>query len=204
MDRGSFIVVSAPSGTGKSSLCQRVIQALPEIVFSVSYTTRHPRPDEVNGQNYFFISREEFQRRITQGEFAEWSENYGNLYGTSLKTMKDVLAGGGDLLLDIEPRGAKKIKQKFRGGVFVFVLPPSREELLKRLAGRGHETDEAIAARYAQAENELKEIAWYDYVIFNDDLDKAVNQLIAIYIAQRCRRSRLQNKIRLFMKNNKV
>jgi guanylate kinase len=203
MARGSFIVVSAPSGTGKSSLCQRLIGACPEIEFSISYTTRLPRPDEINGKNYFFISREEFQIRIEQGEFAEWSENYGNLYGTSLRTMKEVLARGGDLLLDIEPRGARKIKQKFRGGVFVFVLPPSRKELLKRLEGRGHETDEAIVARYAQMENELKEISWYDYVIFNSDLDAAVNQLISIHIAQKCRRSRLQNEIRQFMKNNK-
>jgi guanylate kinase len=203
MDRGSFIVVSAPSGTGKSSLCQRLIQACPEIKFSVSSTTRQPRPEEINGKDYFFISREEFLKSIELGEFAEWTENYGNLYGTSLKTMKEALARGGDLLLDIEPRGAKKIKQKFRGGVFVFVLPPSRAELLKRLEGRGHETDEAIAARYAQAENELKEISWYDYVIFNDDLDAAVKQLISIHIAQKCRRSRLQNKIKQFMKNNK-
>jgi guanylate kinase len=203
MDRGSFIVVSAPSGTGKSSLCQRLLQACPEIEFSVSYTTRLPRPDEVDGRNYFFISRDEFQTRIERGEFAEWTENYGNLYGTSLMAMKRKLSEGGDMLLDIEPRGAKKIKQKFRGGVFVFVLPPSREELLKRLEGRGHERAEVISARYAQAENELKEILWYDYVIFNDDLDKAVNQLISIYTAQKCRRSRLQNRIKKFIENNK-
>jgi guanylate kinase len=200
MAKGSFIVVSAPSGAGKSSICQRLLQACPEIEFSVSYTTRHPRPDEENGKDYFFISREEFQKRIEQGEFAEWSENYGNLYGTSLTTMKRKLAQGGDLLLDIEPRGAKTIKQKFRGGVFVFVLPPSREALLKRLEGRGHETDDVIAARFAQAESELTEISWYDYVIFNDDLHTAVNQLISIYIAQKCRRSRLHNKISKFMK----
>jgi guanylate kinase len=199
MGRGSFIVVSAPSGTGKSSICQRLRQAHPEIDFSISYTTRPPRPDEADGKDYFFISREEFQERIGLGEFAEWAENYGNLYGTSLQTMKESLAKGCDVLLDIEPRGAKKIKQKFRGGVFVFVLPPSREELLHRLEGRGHETKEVIAARYARAESELKEIPWYDYVIFNDDLETAASQLISIYVAQKCRRSRLSDKIRKFI-----
>jgi guanylate kinase len=199
MDKGTFIVVSAPSGTGKSSICQRLLQAYPEIEFSVSYTTRLPRPGEVDGKDYFFISREEFQKRIAQGEFAEWAENYGNLYGTSRKTMKELLAKGGKLLLDIEPRGAKKIKQKFRGGIFVFVLPPSRAELLKRLEGRGHDAADIIRARYVQAESELKEISWYDYVIFNDDLETAVSQLISIYIAQRCKRSNLQTKIKQFM-----
>jgi guanylate kinase len=203
MARGSFIVVSAPSGTGKSSICQRLLQACPEIEFSVSCTTRLPRPDEVNGKDYFFISREEFQKRIEQDEFAEWAENYGNLYGTSLATMKRKLASGGDILLDIETRGAKAIKQKFRGGVFIFVLPPSKEELLKRLEGRGHETDDVIAARFAQAESELEEISWYDYVIFNDDLDTAASQLISIYIAQKCRRSRLRSQISKYIKKIK-
>ena len=200
MGRGSFIVVSAPSGTGKSSICRRLLQACPGIKFSVSYTTRAPRPGEVNGTDYFFVSRAEFQRRIKQGEFTEWTENFGNLYGTSRKNMQEFLLQGNDVLLDIEPRGAKKIKQNFRGGIFVFVLPPSREELLKRLEGRGHETKEIIAARFARAEDELKEISWYDYIIFNDNLDKAANQLMAIYTAQQCKRSRLRTKIKKIMR----
>jgi len=200
MDKGTFIVVSAPSGAGKSSICRRLLQAYPEIRFSVSCTTRSPRPGEIDGQDYFFLSREEFQRRIDQGDFAEWEENFGNLYGTSIRTMKESLANGFTVLLDIEPRGAKKIKQKFRGGTFVFVLPPSRTELLKRLEGRGHEGPAVIQARYAEAERELKEISWYDYVIFNDDLETAVNQLLSIYIAQKCKRSNLKTKIEQFMK----
>ncbi|NTW06900.1 MAG: guanylate kinase [Syntrophaceae bacterium] len=200
MDKGTFIVVSAPSGAGKSSICQRLLQAYPEIRFSVSCTTRSPRPGEIDGQDYFFLSSEEFQKRIEQGDFAEWEENFGNLYGTSMRTMKESLANGFTVLLDIEPRGAKEIKKKFRGGTFVFVLPPSREELLKRLEGRGHEDPDAIQARYAEAERELKEISWYDYVIFNDDLETAVNQLISIYIAQKCKRSNLKAKIEQFMK----
>jgi len=201
MTKGTFIVISAPSGAGKTSICQRFRMACPEIEFSVSYTTRLPRPGEINGRDYFFVSREEFQRRIEQGEFAEWAENYGNFYGTSLKEMKKVMAGGRDILLDIEPRGAKILKQKFRGGIYVFILPPSWDALLGRLKERGQETEDVIALRFAQAEREFKEIAWYDYVIINDDLEKAVNKLIAIYIAQKCRRSRLGKEIKNFIQN---
>ena len=201
MDRGTFIVVSAPSGTGKSSICQRLLEACPEIKFSVSYTTRLPRPGEVHGKDYFFITREEFQERIEQGDFAEWAENYGNLYGTSIRAIKEFLAKGNTVLLDIEPRGAKKIKQRFRKGTFVFILPPSREELLNRLEGRGHESGDIIRARYAQADSELKEIFWYDYVIFNDNLETAVKQLISIYIAQGCKMSNLRAKIKQFINN---
>jgi guanylate kinase len=204
MAKGLFIVVSAPSGAGKSSICQRLLQACPEIKFSVSYTSRPPRPNEVNGKDYYFISREEFQARIDQGEFVEWIENYGHLYGSSKKTMEEFLHDGQDLLLDIEPRGARKIKQKFKGGVYVFVLPPSRLELLKRLEGRGCETGEVIQNRFDNAESELKEISWYDYVIFNKDLETADNQLISIYVAQKCKRGRLQGEIKEFIKKNNI
>jgi guanylate kinase len=197
---GLFIVVSAPSGAGKSSICQRLLAACPEIKFSVSYTSRKPRPGEIDGKDYHFISRDEFQKRVDQNEFVEWVENYGHLYGTSIKAMEDFFHSGKDLLLDIEPRGAKEVKQKFKKGIFVFVLPPSRLELLKRLEKRGHETDEAIKTRFAQAESELKEISWYDYTIFNEDLETAANQLIAIYVAEKCKRSRLKDKIKEYIK----
>jgi guanylate kinase len=114
--------------------------------------------------------------------------------------MEDFFHKGKDLLLDIEPRGAKKVKQRFKKGIFVFVLPPSRTELLKRLEKRGHETDEAIKTRFAQTESELKEISWYDYVIFNEDLETAASQLIAIYVAEKCKRSRLKDKIKEYIK----
>jgi len=204
MAKGLFIVVSAPSGAGKSSICQRFMEAYPEIKFSISYTSRPPRPNEVNGKDYYFISREEFQARIDQGEFVEWVENYGHFYGSSKKTMEEFLHDGKDLLLDIESRGAKNIKQKFKGGVYVFVLPPSRLELLKRLEGRGCETGEVIQNRFDNAESELKEISWYDYIIFNKDLETAVNQLISIYVAQKCKRSRLQDEIKEFIKKNNI
>ncbi len=200
MSKGLFIVVSAPSGTGKSSICQGFMEAFPEIKFSVSYTSRPPRPGEIDGKDYNFISREAFRKKIRQGEFIEWVENYGHLYGSSRRFIEEGVRDGRDLLLDIEPRGAKKIKQEFRGGIYVFILPPSRQELLKRLKKRGHERENVIQKRYKQSESEIKEISWYDYVIFNNDLKKAVNELIAIYTAEKCKRTRLNREIREFIK----
>ena len=199
-DQGLFIVLSAPSGTGKSSICRRLLATCPEVEFSVSYTSRTPRPNEINGKDYHFISREDFQRRMGEGEFVEWIENYGNFYGTSGKLMKEVLDRGKDLLLDVEPRGAKEIKKKFDNGVFVFVLPPSLDELLNRLKKRGHDSPEVIKKRFIQAEGELKEVLWYDYAVFNDNLEMAVKQVIAIYRSEKCRTSRLQDKINRFFK----
>lgn len=199
-EKGLFIVVSAPSGAGKSSICKRFLRACPEIKFSVSCTSREPRPNEINGKDYYFISRDEFQRRIDQNEFVEWIENYGHLYGTSIKSMEEFSERGQDLLLDIEPRGAKKVKQKFKKGIYVFVLPPSRVELLKRLEKRGYETTDVIKTRFAQAESELKEISWYDYIIFNEDLETAASQLMAIYVAEKCKRNRLKDKIKKYIK----
>jgi len=200
MSKGLFIVVSAPSGAGKSSICQGLIKACPDIKFSVSYTSRSPRPNEVDGKDYHFVSRKEFQQKIDRGEFIEWVENYGHLYGSSKNFMEEFVRKDHDVLLDIEPRGARKIKREFKGGVYVFVLPPSKAELLNRLKKRGHESGAAIKKRYEQAESELKEIVWYDYVIFNTDLKKAINQLIAIYQAEKCKRIRLRDAIKEFKK----
>jgi guanylate kinase len=200
-EQGLIIVLSAPSGAGKSSISRRLLAACPDIEFSVSHTSRTPRPNEINGKDYHFISREDFQGRIDQGEFVEWVENYGNFYGTSGKAMHEILGRGKDLLLDVEPRGAKEIKKKFEDGIFVFVLPPSLDELLNRLEKRGHESPEVIKTRFTQAKRELKEVLWYDYTIFNEDLEMAVNQLIAIYRAEKCKTNRLHGKIDRFLKS---
>jgi len=200
MSKGLFIVVSAPSGAGKSSICQGLLRAYPEIEFSVSYTSRPPRPNEVDGKDYHFVSRNEFQRGIKQGRFIEWVKNYGQFYGSSREIIEESIQNDKDLLLDIEPRGAKKIKQEYKRGIYVFILPPSRSELLNRLKKRGHETEDAIQKRFVQAETELRELSWYDYVIFNQDLKKAINQLISIYVAEKCKKSRLRNEIKEFNK----
>jgi guanylate kinase len=201
IDKGLMIVLSAPSGAGKSSICRKTLAACPTLAFSVSHTSRKPRPNEVDGRDYHFISRQDFQARIQKGEFVEWVENYGHYYGTSIQSMNDILTSGRDLLLDIEPRGAKAIKNRFPDAVLVFVLPPSLKELLNRLEKRGHETPEAIKMRFEQAERELKEVLWYDYVIFNEDLETAIKQMIAIYRAEKCRTSRLNGKIDRFFKS---
>lgn len=197
-DQGLIFVVSAPSGTGKSTICRRLLAACPDLEFSVSHTSRPPRPGEADGRDYCFISRADFEERIALGEFVEWVENYGNLYGTSVKAIDAVLARGKDLLLDIEPRGARAIKERYPDAVFVFILPPSRDELLKRLEKRGHESAKVIQERFAQAERELREFLWYDYAVFNEDLEAAVLQTIAVYRAEKCKVSRLRGAIDLF------
>lgn len=201
MEKGLVLVISAPSGAGKSSICRRFLDACPLVNFSVSFTSRAPRPGEVDGKDYFFISREDFQDRIAKDEFAEWVENYGNYYGTTLKAIQDPLSAGKDLLLDVEPRGAREIKKKFADGVFVFVLPPSMEALLHRLQKRGHESPEVIMKRFAQAEKELKEAQWYDYAVFNEVLETAVEQVLAIYKAEKCRTNRLQSSMNILFQD---
>jgi len=196
---GLLMVVSAPSGAGKTSVCRRVMELLPEISFSVSVTTRAPRPGEVEGRDYHFVSAGEFQEMIARGEFVEWVENYGHFYGTSKKTMERFLERGGDLLLDIEPRGAGEIRKHFAGGAFVFILPPSIAELRRRLAGRG-EGAEALERRLHASLSEIKEAMWYDYIVVNEKLEDAVERFRAIYLAEKSRRERYADKIGSFLK----
>jgi guanylate kinase len=190
-----FIVVSAPSGTGKTSILKELLKRCANIKFSVSCTTRPPRPGEVDGRDYHFISEQEFRGRIAAGEFAEWVENYGRLYGTSGKTMKAFLTQGFDLVLDVEPRGAKALKANYPGGIFVFILPPTLAALKERLGGRGCESEETMKRRLDGAVDEIREIAWYDYVVFNDRLEDAVDCLRSIYVAEKSRRGRLTKRI---------
>ena len=196
---GLYIVVSAPSGTGKTSILRKVLRMCPNLLFSISYTTRPRRPGEKDGKDYYFVTEEAFKDKLGRGEFAEWEENYGYLYGTSSKTMKEFLQKGFDLVLDIDWRGAKTLKKNYPGGIFVFILPPSRDELGKRLRGRGVESKENIDKRLAKALDEIKEIVWYDYLIFNDHLETAVDTLRSIYVAEKSKRERLASKIKEFL-----
>ncbi|MBP1728329.1 MAG: gmk [Deltaproteobacteria bacterium] len=184
---GILYVISAPSGAGKSTLCRELLDIFPELRHSVSFTTRNPRPGEVDGRDYFFISREEFQRMVAEGGFAEWAEVHGNLYGTALKTLRHCRETGIDLLLDIDCQGAAQLKNKQVAGVNIFILPPSFKELRRRLEGRNADTPETIETRIANAAAEIREAGWYDYIIVNDTFSRAVEELKAIIVAERHR-----------------
>ena len=198
--QGLLMIVSAPSGAGKTSICREILRMFPNVRFSVSCTTRSPRPGETDGKDYDFISTEEFRERIARGEFVEWVENYGQLYGTSKKTMNNFLEQGYDLILDIEPRGAKAIREQCPHGVFIFILPPSLAELKSRLSRRG-ESGAIMKRRLRSSLDEIREALWYDYIIFNEKLEEAVDQFRAVYIAERSRRDRFTERIEAFFQD---
>ncbi len=187
---GLFIVISAPSGAGKTSIYREFLKIYQEVKFSISHTTRPPRPDEVDGRDYYFVSDEIFRQLIDQGEFIEWEENFGYLYGTSVRIVNAFLKEGRDVLLDIDTRGAKRVKNGMAGGIYVFVLPASSAQLENRLLARGDNPIQ-IKERLARAAAETAEAAWYDYVIINEHLPLAVDSLCAIYLAEKSRRDRI-------------
>ncbi|MBU5636756.1 guanylate kinase [Geomonas sp. Red69] len=196
---GVLYVISAPSGAGKTSLCKEIIDIFPNLRHSVSYTTRPPRNGEVHGRDYFFVGKEEFDRMVEAGEFAEWAEVHGNFYGTSLATLKESRSEGIDLILDIDCQGARQLKGRFEGGVYVFVLPPSIEELRRRLDNRSSDSQDVIERRIHNAAGEIKEARWYDYIIVNDKFSVALDQLKSVLIAEQCRTTRLlQGLSRIF------
>ena len=196
---GVLYVISAPSGAGKTSLCKEIIDIFPNLRHSVSYTTRPPRNGEVHGRDYFFVGKEEFERMAEAGELAEWAEVHGNLYGTSLATLKESRSEGIDLILDIDCQGARQLKGRFEGGVYIFVLPPSIEELRRRLDNRSSDSQEVIERRINNAAGEIKEARWYDYIIVNDKFSEALEQLKSVLVAEQCRTTRLlQGLSRIF------
>lgn len=181
--RGVLLVLCAPSGTGKSTLIARLQAEFPNFAFSISYTTREPRGQEQNGREYHFISRKEFAAMRDRREFAEWAEVHGNYYGTAIRPVQDMLAQGKDVLFDLDVQGAMQLRSSFAHGVSVFLLPPSLEELERRLRTRGTDSPEAIARRLENSIGELQRAGEFDHWIVNDDLDAAFMQLRAIYIA---------------------
>jgi len=200
MSNNSLImVVSAPSGTGKTSICRSLLRELPALKFSVSYTTRASRKGEVDGRDYRFVTASAFRDMIQAGEFAEWEENYGHLYGTSRAVIAGARRRDEDMLLDVEPRGARAIKEIYPDGIFVFVLPPNLDELRKRLWKRGDGNDEVRNRRFLKAKDEIREVFWYDYVVVNDRLEQAVAMVKAIYLAEKCRRERQMGMVASFL-----
>lgn len=195
---GLLFVISAPSGAGKTSLCREVIDNLGGLRHSVSYTTRAPRGGEQEGVDYHFVSIERFEAMVAAGEFAEWAQVHGNRYGTAIATLDAARAAGVDLLLDIDCQGAAQLKKNYQHGVFVFILPPSYQELQRRLEGRQTDAPEVIARRMANARGEIEAARWYDYLLVNDDFALARNNLLAILSAERCRTSRVLGSLTEF------
>ncbi len=187
---GSLFVVSAPSGAGKTSLVQALLNINPQIALSVSYTTRAPRAGERNGKDYHFVSREDFLGMLSRGEFLESAEVYGNLYGTSQTWISGQISQGHDILLEIDWQGAAQVRRLFPGCITIFILPPSREELERRIRGRGKDNDEVISRRMAAVREDVAHVSEFDYVIINDNLTEALRELNGIVLATGARRDR--------------
>ena len=182
--RGSLFIVSAPSGAGKTSLCQKLTSVVPNIRHSVSYTTRLPRKGEVHDRDYTFVSADEFRKMVKKSEFAEWAEVHGHLYGTSRKRLEELREAGIDVILDIDTQGARKIRKHYDDGVYIFILPPSMEDLRERLEKRMSNTPEEVDLRMKRARDEIRDYKLYDYVIVNSDFGEALTELKAIVLAE--------------------
>lgn len=185
-----MFVVSAPSGAGKSTLCQALVERHPHVRLSVSCTTRPPRANEQNGRDYHFLSDAEFRERAGRGEFLEWAEVHGNRYGTLKSTVAEALRGGHDVILNIDPQGARNVRDAFPTSVLVFVCPPSWAVLESRLRARGQDSPDVIARRLANARLELAQAHLYDYLVVNEDLNRAIDDLSAVWRAEHQRTNR--------------
>ncbi len=177
---GNLYIVSAPSGTGKTTLCRIIMDTFNRIGYSISHTTRSPRDGEVNGIDYYFVSKDEFQAMVKKDSLAEWAEVHGNFYGTSVNYLNECLSKGEDILLDIDVNGAKQILKKYPDAVTIFIMPPSMEALKERLKARGTDAPDVIKKRLVNADNEILEKNFYQHIIINDDLKTAEQELAAI------------------------
>ena len=188
---GRIYVISGPSGSGKSTIIKLLRRSISGLGYSISHTSRRPRSNEINGIDYHFVGRDTFSRMIDDAAFVEWAEVYNDFYGTSLSGLSSRMEQGFDVVMDLESRGAKKIKEHFKKSILIFILPPSIMEIEKRLRERATEDEDAIDKRIKKAVEELKNCAWYDYILINDDLNKAVRQAESIIISERCRKSNM-------------
>lgn len=195
-NRGILIVLSGPSGVGKGTVCAALRATAKDLVYSVSATTRTPRIGETEGVNYFFKTREQFEKMICGSDLLEWAEYCGNYYGTPRDFVERTLESGKDIILEIEVQGALKVKQSFPEGIFIFLLPPSLDELQSRIVTRGTETEDSIRYRMSAAKEELKLIEHYDYAIVNDRVELACQRIESILTAEHCRRERVLPKIK--------
>jgi len=193
VEKGVLVVLSGPSGVGKGTVSQALLQAEPNLVLSVSATTRLPRNGETDGVSYYFVSREKFSLMIESDEFLEWARVYDNFYGTPRLPVEETLARGKDVLLEIDVQGGLQVKSKLPEAVLIFLLPPSWKELEARLAGRGSESPEEVQKRLQWAKRELQSLSLYDYAVVNDRMEKAVEQIRSIITAEKCRTARFRD-----------
>ena len=193
---GQIHVISGPSGVGKSTIIEQLKERLPDLVYSISHTSRTPRFNETDGVHYNFVDKNRFKKMIDEGAFVEWAQVYNDLYGTSFTALHDQLNKGNDVLLDIDIQGAKSIKKHFPESCLIFILPPSFDILEKRLRHRSTEDDATIKVRIKDVHEELKAFERYDYLIINDDLKKAIEETISVIIACRSRTSRVLPHVR--------
>lgn len=192
---GILVVLSGPSGTGKGTVCKELLRYCPQLYYSISATTRQPRLGEVDGVNYYFVAHEQFRKMAEQDQLLEWAEVYGNCYGTPRKYVEEQLRQGKDVVLEIDIQGALQVKEKFSRGVFVFLLPPSVDELASRIWKRGTDAPDVIKRRLSAVSEEFQQISNYEYVVVNDSVEQAVEKIKAIIAAEKCRVIRSQQLI---------
>lgn len=195
MSEGVLYIVSAPSGAGKTSLVKALLEQDPGVGLAISYTTRAPRPGEQDGVHYHFVSPERFAEMVAAGEFLEHAEVFGNRYGTAEASVREQLAGGRDLVLEIDWQGARQVRARFPAAVSVFILPPSARTLEERLRGRGQDSDVVIAGRMARAREEMAHYAEYDYLVVNDRFETALGELASVLVAERLRLRRAETRL---------
>lgn len=193
MDEGLLIVISGPSGCGKGTICKKLLERNDSLNLSISTTTRKPRKGETDRENYFFIGEDDFKKMIENDQLLEYANVYGNYYGTPKEFVLEKLKNGKDVLLEIDIQGALKVKEVYKEGIFIFILPPSMEELKSRIINRGTETEKDIEKRFESAYNELKFVKEYDYAVINDDVSNAVEVIEVIIAAEKHRVSRQKN-----------
>lgn len=199
-----LLILSSPSGAGKTTLKNRLLESHPELRFSVSHTTRKPRANEVDGREYHFIDRPRFEQMIREGSFAEWAEVHDHLYGTSLREIELARETHRGVVFDIDHQGARQIRAKLKDAVSVFILPPSMAELERRLRGRASDADDVVERRLRAAKGEIAHYGFFDYLVVNDDIEKAQAELDAIVRAERARRSRRAELAEALLANGKL